>query len=147
MRYLHPVPIIAAILLLTAQHALPSGLAPLSGSKLHEQCLMYVSSAHSTSGQSCASYVQGFLEGSPLILLGTSEKTDTRHESFSERALRTRLGISSRVRPLYCVDQTVSLSQFIAKLLTYIDEHSSERDASASAMLYGALQRFYRCNK
>lgn len=137
---------IAAMLLLTSQPSFPADLSPLSGSELHERCRAYASAPHSTEGRSCAAYIRGFIEGSTLVQLHTSETAVTQQESFSERAFRTRLGLRSSAQPLYCVDRTMSLSRFIMQMLAHLDERPRERDANAGDVLYSTLQRFYRCS-
>lgn len=122
-------------------------LAPLPAVELHERCLAYADEPDSAKGRSCASFVRGFLEGSPEIHFSASSPEEERKESFSDRALRTRLGVRTNATPTYCLDSSVSLSNFIASLVSFIDEHPSPESLNASDVLYGTLRRSYRCER
>jgi hypothetical protein len=144
----HHVLTAAALLLLDSQLTAPlsaADLAPWSGAELNRRCLAYGDAPQSPDSQSCAAYVRGFVDGSTLVHF-QADPTSTLRESFSDRAFRTRLGVRRAAQPLYCVDSTVSLSQFVAQMLTHLQEHPRERDESASAVLYGTLMRFHRCS-
>jgi Rap1a immunity proteins len=136
-----------ALVILCAQHTSPlsaTDLLPLSSVELHEQCLLFSESPQSEEGRACAAYVRGFIEGSDRIVLRESDPGVQQSESFSERALRTRLG---RISPKseYCLQSALSLQEFIAHMLAYAEDHPPASDVSASALLYGTLHRFYRC--
>lgn len=121
-------------------------LAPLSSMELHELCLAYVEAPESEDGKACAAYVRGFMEGSDRIVLLSDDRAQAHEETFSERAWRTRLGTRS-AKPRYCLDETLSMGEFIRQLLMHAERKPPEREASAHELLYGALSRFHRCSR
>jgi hypothetical protein len=121
-------------------------LAPLTSVELHELCLAYLDAPAGDDGQACAAYVRGFIEGSDRVVLRGDEPAQTRGESFSERAWRTRLGIP-RQEPRYCLEKTVSLQEFITQLLAQAERKPPEDDVSAQELLYATLSRFHRCSR
>lgn len=138
----------ALLLLLDSYFTTPlraADLGPLSGIELHRRCLAYTDAPQSADSRSCAAYIHGFIDGSPQVQFYTDETAVHRRESFSDRALRTRLGLRPDPQPLYCVNDSVSLSKFIAQMLTHLDDHPPHEDMSASVVLYATLQRFHRC--
>ncbi|MGH8178359.1 MAG: Rap1a/Tai family immunity protein [Steroidobacter sp.] len=141
MHYLSPP--IALFALATAATA--SELAPLSGPQLQEHCGAYADEPESASGLLCAVYVGGFIEGAaaiaPRALLSEEERT----ESFTDRALRTRLGVPRPREPLYCMSSAVSLQQIIAQVVTYAEQNPPGQDMSASEVVAATLQKFYSC--
>ena len=62
--------------------------AEFSGRSLIAQCRAYADDPRSDQGQLCASFVTGFLAG-----LVASHPADADRETYSERAVRTRLGL------------------------------------------------------
>jgi hypothetical protein len=99
----------------------------------------------SEDAQACAGYVRGFVEGSDRVLLRADETKVSRRESFSDRALRTRLGIGAPPRPEYCLDDTVTLQKIVEQLVLHAERAPPKENVSASALLYGTLSRFHRC--
>jgi hypothetical protein len=116
-------------------------IAPLSSAELHDLCLGYAEYTGSPDSRSCAAYIR-FIDGSPQVHVRT-EAANPRRESFRERAYRTRVGTQRPPEPVYCLDRSVSVQQFVAQLLTYLGDRSV--DEAASTALYGTLRRFYRC--
>jgi hypothetical protein len=124
----------------------PAGeLAPLSAIELQQRCRAYLEDAQSADGRSCSAYIRGFLEGSLLVRVSDPNDGQRSRESFSERAYRTRLGIRRTQPPLYCVDSTVSLSQFVTRVLDEAAVHPPGPETSASEVLIRTLGRSYRC--
>lgn len=121
-------------------------LAPLTSVELHELCLTYIDAPESDEGQACAAYVRGFIEGSDRVVLRSDEPAQAHAESFSERAWRTRLGVP-RPEPRYCLEETLSLQEFIAQLLAQAERKPPEQDVSAHELLYATLSRFHRCSR
>ena len=122
-------------------------LAPLSGVELYELCAAYVTAPESDEGQACAAYVRGFIEGSDRVVLRSAEPEETRNESFTERAWRTRLGVPRAPEPRYCVEETLSLKNFVTQLLTQAERKPPAEGVSAQELLYGTLSRFHRCSR
>jgi hypothetical protein len=145
----HRLLIVVALVLLDWRLASQAGaadLAPLSSADLLKRCLHYIESPASAEGRSCGAYVRGFIEGSPKVVLLTEETNRRQRESFSERALRTRLGTLTIPDPDYCLNSKVSLREFITQMLGHAEVNPPEEHVSASALLYGTLSQFYRCS-
>ena len=119
-------------------------LAPLTSMQLYELCLAYVRAPESEEAQACAAYIRGFIEGSEQVVLRNHNK-QTRPESFSERAWRTRLG-ANPPKPRYCLKERLPLREFIAQMLKQAERKPPAEDSSADALLYGTLSRFHRCS-
>ena len=146
----HPVWSGTALLLIGASSppfASAGELAPLSAVELHQRCLRYVEDPQRTDGRSCAAYVRGFVEGSPLVQVRSPDSAQAWRESFSDRAFRTRLGARPLEKPRYCVNSTVTLPQFVGQMLRELEEQPLALDASASDVLLRTLERSYRCEQ
>lgn len=141
---LHSVALLLLASILTMRHA-GADLAPLTSIELHQLCLAYMHEPDSEDAQACAGYVRGFVEGSDRVLLRADETKVSRRESFSDRALRTRLGIGAPPRPEYCLDDTVTLQKIVEQLVLHAERAPPKENVSASALLYGTLSRFHRC--
>jgi hypothetical protein len=122
-------------------------LTPLSSVELHDLCLAYSEAPEGDEAQACAAYVRGFIEGSERVVLRKQNRAETRAESFSERAWRTRLGTRQPPEPKYCVAETLSMKTFITQLLTQAERTPPTHDMSAQELLYATLTRFYRCSR
>lgn len=130
------------LLAVIASLASAADLEPMSGAELRQRCLAYIASPQSATGQACSGYVRGFIEGSTVTQVGVSTSGG---ESFTDRALRTRLGMRADPQPTYCVDATVSLSHLISQILRLLDEQPNLIESNARDVLHQVLQRFHRC--
>lgn len=139
--------LVIALAALAQLRAAAADLAPLSSVELVELCRSYAAEPNTTEGQSCSAYVRGFLDGAADVILRASDADLTRGESFSERALRTRLGIRAPAPPEYCIDQEVSLQDLVVQLLQHAERIPASPELSASEMLYGVLSRLHRCRQ
>lgn len=135
-------PVLFTATLATQLHA--AELEPLTSVELQALCQAYVHSPDSEDARACAAYVRGFIEGSELVIVRGEDVQPLRQESFSERAWRTRLGVS-RPEPRYCLSPAVTLQELIAQLLAQAEQKPPAGDVSARALLYATLSRFHRC--
>lgn len=119
-------------------------LAPLRAAELLERCRTYLDSPRSAGGRACAAYVRGYVAGSDQVIV-REDPGGNRGESFTKRALRTRLGRPLAREPQYCIDSGTSLRGFIEQLVAYAESQPADEDAGASALLIGTLERFHRC--
>jgi hypothetical protein len=119
-------------------------LEPLTGVELLALCQAYVHSPERDDARACAAYVRGFIEGSDEVIVRADDAQQPPRESFSERAWRTRLGISAPA-PRYCLSAAVSLRDLVAQLLAQAGRKLPAEDVSARALLYAALSRSHRC--
>lgn len=120
-------------------------LEQLTSVQLHALCQAYVRAPESEDARACAAYVRGFIEGSAEVIVRSDSAQQLPRESFSERAWRTRLGVS-KTAPRYCLSTAVSLQELIAQLLAQAERTPPADDASASVLLYATLSRFHRCS-
>jgi hypothetical protein len=135
-----PMPLVLCALALTPQ----AEAAEPSGSSLTAQCRAYVEDPASEQGQRCAAFIAGFLAG-----LTTSEAAEatSRTETYSERALRTRLGVRLVGRQSdACVNPSTSHEVLIGQLLAHAAEQPPDDDATASTLLRDTLVRFHACD-
>jgi hypothetical protein len=138
--------IAAALLLDTSFGMCTAEINALSADELHNRCLAYLEAPQSEVARSCGDYIQGFLAGSPKVTLRARDREQPRHESFAERATRTRLGLQRAPRPRYCINTETSLQEFVMKLLAHAKALPPDEGASSSVLLYGVLGRHYKCS-
>ena len=120
-------------------------LGPLSGAALYQACIEYMQSPASENGRVCGIYVRGFIAGSDRIVLMSSQHTPARSESFTDRALRTRLGKRVTVQPEYCIAADVTLRMLVEQLLSQATITAPDETTEAAELLYATLGRFHRC--
>lgn len=136
----------AALLLLgglTTSFAHAGKLAPMSSLDLHRRCLGYAQSPQSEDGVICSTYIRAFIEGSQLVQI---DQASMQGESFSKRALRTRLG-SRQLAVQYCVEGSVTVDTFVLQLLVQADATPPKEELDASELLYATLSRFHSCSR
>lgn len=133
---------IVPTLILLSGKGVATELEPLMATELRKECLAYVQFPDSIEGAVCSTYVRAFVEGSPLIVLAVEPSAS---ESFTQRALRTRLGSRNDIEPKYCVDPSLTLNDFVLQLLVQAEDKPVLEGESASELLYRTLNRFHRC--
>lgn len=142
MHYLVPFAVLFALF---ATGSAASGAAPISAPELLEHCRAYNDEPRSSAGLLCAAYVGGFVEGVGALSSRRATSGDSGAESFTDRALRTRLGVPVACEPVYCLDDSASLQQFIADILVYAEQNPPERDMSANDVVVATLRNFHPC--
>lgn len=128
---------------LTTSFAHAGKLAPMSSLELHQRCLRYAQSPQSEDGVICSTYIRAFIEGSQVVQI---DQASVQGESFSKRALRTRLG-SRKAAVQYCVDSSVTVETFVLQLLVQAEDTPPEEELDASTLLYATLSRFHACSR
>jgi hypothetical protein len=128
--------------LLLLQPLLTHALELPSSAELARQCRGYVDQPEGQEARFCAAYLQGFIDGSPLVAIRQGPKAT---ETFSQRAARTRLGRPVAARPPYCIDSTVQMSELIGQVLAQAEKTPPRDDTDASVLLHAMLARFYKC--
>ena len=126
----------------------------LSTEELISHCAVYEQDPDGEDGIFCVRYIQGFIDGAVVtderVTYNVADEYD-REESFTERAIRTRLGSRiDRYGPSYyaefCLGEPVPLAEVarvvIADLLSLedLEGHELARD-----VVYGTLRREYPC--
>lgn len=139
--------------LATASDAL--AVEALSTEELISHCAVYEQDPEGEDGIFCVRYIQGFIDGAVVtderVTYNVANEYD-RDETFTERAIRTRLGSRiDRYGPSYyaefCLGDPVPLADVvevvIADLLALEDLQGREL---ARDVVYATLRREYPCN-
>ena len=126
----------------------------LSTEELISHCALYEEDPDGEDGIFCVRYIQGFIDGAVVtderVTYNVADEYD-REESFTERAIRTRLGSRiDRYGPSYyaefCLGEPVPLAEVarvvIADLLALEDLAGREL---ARDVVYATLRREYPC--
>ena len=126
----------------------------LSTEELISHCAVYEEDPDGEDGIFCVRYIQGFIDGAVVtderVTYNVADEYD-REESFTERAIRTRLGSRiDRYGPSYyaefCLGEPVPLAEVarvvIADLLALEDLAGREL---ARDVVYATLRREYPC--
>jgi len=127
----------------------------LSTEELIAHCAVYEEDPAGVDGIFCVRYIQGFIDGAVVtderVTYNVANEYD-REESFTERAIRTRLGSRiDRYGPSYyaefCLGEPVPLAEVvsivIADLLALEDLEGREL---ARDVVYATLRREYPCS-
>ena len=131
-----------------------SAVEALSTEELIEHCAVYETDPDGKDGIFCVRYIQGFIDGAVV----TDERVTynvaneyTRDETFSERAIRTRIGSRlDRYGPSYfaefCLGEPLPLAEVVRVVvrdLLRLDD--LEGRELARDVVYGSLRRAYPC--
>ena len=144
----------AMALLLFAEHA--GSVEPLSTPELAEHCAFYYEDREGKDAVFCVRYVQGFIDGAVATDARVLENIATEFdndETFSERAIRSRIGsrINRRGPTVYadfCLGEPDSLEEVVEKVVDdlanrkVLDEDLLARDA-----VFSTLRRAYPCDQ
>ncbi|MDJ0758518.1 MAG: Rap1a/Tai family immunity protein [Woeseiaceae bacterium] len=145
--------IAAVALMLVADRA--DSVEPLSTPELAEHCAFYFDEPEGKDAIFCIRYVQGFIDGAVATDARVLENIATEFdedESFSERAIRNRIGSRVNLRgPTvyadFCLGESVSLAAVVEKVVNdlanrkVLDEDLLARDA-----VFSTLRREYPCD-
>jgi hypothetical protein len=135
-----------AIMLTLAMPATVGALELVSGAHLAERCRAFLQDAGSEDGRFCVAYVRGFIDGSANVVWKAPPDTAVGStESFGQRAARTRLGRSLIVRPKYCIDGSLGMTELVAQIVAVADEQPPRDDVDAAGLLYATFARFHKC--
>jgi hypothetical protein len=119
----------------------------VSGAHLAERCRAFLQDAGSEDGRFCVAYVRGFIDGSSNVVWMTPPgATAGSTESFGQRAARTRLGRGLIVRPKYCIDGSLGMTELVEQIVAVADERPPRDDVDAAALLYATFARFHQCD-
>ncbi|MDX1499028.1 MAG: Rap1a/Tai family immunity protein [Woeseiaceae bacterium] len=140
------------LLLATADSA---AVEALSTEELISHCAVYEDDPDGEDGIFCVRYIQGFIDGAVAtderVTYNVADEYD-RDESFTERAIRTRLGSRiARYGPSYyaefCLGEPLPLASVVevvvADLLSF---ESLEGRELARDVVYATLRREYPCD-
>ncbi len=132
----------------------------LSTAELKSHCDFYAAAPDGTDGVFCVRYIQGFIDGAVAtgerVTLNVAEEYE-RDESFTERAIRTRLGSRlslygpSYYGPSYyaefCLGDPVPLAEVVQAVVDRLtDPTGSAMQAKARDLVYETLRSEYPCS-
>ncbi len=142
----------AALILLSGK---AFSVEPLSTPQLAEHCAHYYDDKEGKDAIFCVRYVQGFIDGAVAtderVLENITAEID-QDETFTERAIRNRIGSRIRLRgPTvyadFCLGEPDSLESVVEKVVDdlanreYLDQNLLARDA-----VFATFRREYPCD-
>ena len=143
----------AIALLLLAERA--SSVEPLSTPELAEHCALYYEDRDGKDAIFCVRYVQGFIDGAVAtdarVLENVASQFDE-DESFSDRAIRNRIGSRIRLRgPTvyadFCLGEADSLEEVVEKVVDDLGNRKVlDEDLLARDAVFSTLRREYPCD-
>ena len=139
--------------LATASDAL--AVEALSTEELISHCAVYEQDPEGEDGIFCVRYIQGFIDGAVVtderVTYNVANEYD-RDETFTERAIRTRLGSRiDRYGPSYyaefCLGDPVPLADVVEVVITdLLALEDLQGRELARDVVYATLRREYPCN-
>lgn len=128
----------------------------LTTEELTEHCEYFADQPESKDGIFCVRYIQGFIDGA----VATDERVTRnvaaeieQEESFSERAMRTRIGSRlDRYGPSYyaefCLGEPVPLAEVVEKVVSELhDSDLVSAHPNARELVYHTLRTEYPCQE
>ena len=127
----------------------------LSTEELISHCVVYEEDPDGEDGIFCVRYIQGFIDGAVAtderVTYNVANEYD-RDETFTERAIRTRLGSRiDRYGPSYyaefCLGEPVPLAEVVRVVIAdLLQIESFEGRELARDVVYATLRREYPCD-
>jgi hypothetical protein len=127
----------------------------LSTEELISHCAFYEEDPEGEDGIFCVRYIQGFIDGAVVtderVTYNVANEYD-REETFTERAIRTRLGSRiDRYGPSYyaefCLGEPVPLAEVVRVVIADLSQiESLEGRELAREVVYETLRREYPCD-
>ncbi len=128
---------------------------PLSTPELAEHCAFYFEDREGKDAIFCVRYVQGFIDGAVAtdarVLENIASEFDA-DESFSERAIRSRIGsrVNRRGPTVYadfCLGEPDSLEEVVEKVVNDLASRKVlDADLLARDAVFSTLRREYPCD-
>lgn len=127
----------------------------LSTEELISHCAVYEEDPEGKDGIFCVRYIQGFIDGAVVtderVTYNVANEYD-REETFTERAIRTRLGSRiDRYGPSYyaefCLGEPVPLAEVVRVVISDLSQIDGlEGRELAREVVYATLRREYPCD-
>ncbi|MCB1683789.1 MAG: Rap1a/Tai family immunity protein [Pseudomonadales bacterium] len=141
--------LLVPLLLAPEAYAVP----PLLASEFARDCAIREDGQAAT--ERCELYISGFLDGAVATderVAQNVAKELERKETFTERALRTRVGErilrhGPSVYAEYCIGEPVPVAEVIELLQREISEKPPEQDDLARDTMYTLLRKHYPCSE
>lgn len=145
----------SSILVLAAAASDALAVEALSTEELIAHCAVYEENPDGEDGIFCVRYIQGFIDGAVVtderVTYNVADEYD-REETFTERAIRTRLGSRiDRYGPSYyaefCLGEPLPLAE-VARvvILDLLKIDDAERPELARDVVYTTLRREFPCD-
>jgi len=147
---------LSAITAIALATPVPSAVAveALSTEELISHCAVYESNPEGSDGIFCVRYIQGFIDGAVAtderVTYNVAAEYD-RDETYTERAIRTRLGRSlERYGPSFyaefCLGEPLPLATVVRTIVDdLLDPQRVGGSALARDVVYATLRRAYPC--
>ncbi len=124
--------------------------APPPARQLRSDCKSYVDSPDSPDGRRCMAYIQGFLDGANAASRPPAQAAaDPKRETFSERALRTRLRERDWTPPRpdagICVPDAVPTADVVTQVIAHLDTGPPSAEDTAATLVHAALVARFPC--
>ncbi|MGH8197510.1 MAG: Rap1a/Tai family immunity protein [Steroidobacteraceae bacterium] len=126
--------------------------APPPASQLHADCRVYTTAPDSLDGRRCLAYVQGYVDGFVAAGRPVSQTAATQvetKETFSERAMRTRLRKRDRNPPradsAVCIADSVPTAEVVTQVVAHLDAKPPAAGDAAAVAVYAALLARFPC--
>ena len=142
-------------IVLGAQVPLAHAVEALSTEALISHCATYEADPESGDGIFCVRYIQGFIDGAVAtderVTYNVAAEYD-RDETYTERAIRTRLGRSlERYGPSFyaefCLGEPVPLAEVVRVVIAdLLQLENLEGRELAREVVYATLRREYPCD-
>jgi len=134
---------------------LTEAVEPLTTIELASHCSHYTKKPKSVDAFFCIRYIQGFIDGAIATDKKVAENAVTKldkKETFSERAIRTRIARSKNYSPTYyaefCLGTPVPLKSVVDKIITNFNNRKyNSNDTTARDAVYYILRKEYPCEK
>ena len=123
---------------------------------LRSQCAAYLKAPESKEGVLCESFIQGYLSGIHALQRNVDKKISQKRsptgESFSDRAIKMRVG--SRFRYIdpslhrgFCVADDVPSKVVVQKIVAYLTDHEKDTPLPDNKVLFNALLENFPCDE
>ena len=144
--------IVVAMSMITIAHAVEA----LSTEELTSHCVVYEQDPDGADGIFCVRYIQGFIDGAVVtderVTYNVADEVD-RDESFTERAIRTRVGsrlnlYGPSVYAEFCLGEPVPLREVVEVVVADLLDAKFVRDMPlARDVVYATLRKTYPCEE
>jgi hypothetical protein len=125
----------------------------ISQSELRDSCDAFVSQPYSLEGSSCLAFLQGFLLGAGRTTVSQDSTKPPAAETFTERAIRTRLGsaqiqrVNNSASPRYCIDENTPVAELMEAIRDHLDDPGQDSSLASPDTLQQALARSFPCDE
>jgi hypothetical protein len=126
----------------------------LETAELASHCKHFLAGEDTVDGTFCIRYIQGFIDGAVAtderVTLSVSDEYE-RSESFSQRAIRTRIGArvqqyGASVYAGYCLGDPLPLREVVKKVVADLEDADKvSAHPLARALVYQTLTREFPC--